>query len=86
MPKGSVSRRLGWIGNVVSPSPKRKQANAKVKNLTRENFPTAAQYREDVKAARVKKEVRAEPGKGPMARVNENPVKALKRRLASKVK
>ena len=62
------------------------ELNARFKNLSREHFPTTAQYREDVKAARVKKEVRAEPGKGPMARVNENPVKALKRRLASKVK
>lgn len=86
MPKGSVPRGRDYFGAVVSPSAKRKQTQAKFKNKMRENFPTTAQYREDVKAARVKKEVRAEPGKGPMARVNENPVKALKRRLANKVK
>ena len=61
MPKGSVSRR-GWIGKVVSPSPKRKQMAAKFKNTMRENFPTTSQYAEDRKAARVKIDIRAEPG------------------------
>jgi hypothetical protein len=60
MPKGSVSRSAGWVGKVVSPSPKRKQQAAKFKNLMRENFPSTEQYREDVKAARVKKEIRAD--------------------------
>ena len=60
MPKGSVPRGRDYFGAVVSPSAKRKQTQAKFKNTMRENFPTAAQYREDVKAAAARKDVRSD--------------------------
>ena len=60
MPKGSVPRGRDYFGTVVSPSAKRKQTQAKFKNTMRENFPTAAQYREDVKTAATRKDVRSD--------------------------
>ena len=60
MPKGSVPRGRDYFGAVVSPSAKRKQTQAKFKNKMRESFPTTTQYREDVKAAAARKDVRSD--------------------------
>ena len=60
MPKGSVPRSRDYFGAVASPSAKRKQTQARFKNKTRENFPTTTQYREDVKTAATRKDVRSD--------------------------
>jgi hypothetical protein len=62
MPKGSVPRGKPYFGAVKSPSPARKQRQAKFKNTMREDFPTTSQYREDIKTSRTKRDIRAEPG------------------------
>ena len=84
MPKGSVPRGKPYFGKVKSPSPARKQQEAKFKNIVRENHPTTFQYGDDIKVNRTKRDVRADPGTGPIPRVTRNPVKALKLRAAQK--
>lgn len=59
---------------------------ARFKNRMRENFPTAEQYVADQKMARSKREIREEPGAGPLTRASDNPYVALKRRAAQRNK
>jgi hypothetical protein len=92
MPKGTI-RNPGskkpmvsaktWSGKQL-PLRTKAELDARFKNMLREGgSKTYASYKGERAAAR---SVRAEPGAGPATRAKENPVKALKRRLASKVK
>ena len=74
MPKGSVPRGRDYFGTVVSPSAKRKQAQAKFKNKMRESFPTTTQYREDVKTAATRKDVRSDASVKRARKVVKAPV------------
>ena len=74
MPKGSVLRGRDYFGAVVSPSAKRKQTQAKFKNKMRESFPTTTQYREDVKTAATRKDVRSDASVKRARKVVKAPV------------
>ena len=74
MPKGSVPRGRDYFGAVVSPSAKRKQTQAKFKNKMRESFPTTTQYREDVKTAATRKDVRSDASVKRARKVVKAPV------------
>jgi hypothetical protein len=90
MPKGSI-RNPGskkpmvstktWSGKQL-PLRTKAELNARFKNMMREDSAkTYAAYKGERATAR---DIRAEPGAGPMTRAKENPVKALKRRAAAK--
>ena len=86
MPKGTV-RNPGskkpmvsaktWVGKQL-PLRTKAELAARTKNMLKESFSSSA-ARERATA----REVRAEPG-GALARITENPYKALKRRAAQK--
>ena len=70
-----------WSGKQL-PLRTKAELNARFKNMMREDSAkTYAAYKGERATAR---DIRAEPGAGPMTRAKENPVKALKRRAAAK--
>ncbi len=87
MPKGTI-RNPGskkpmvsaktWAGQQL-PLRTKDELRARFKNMSREAY---SEFVGRERAAA--RDVRAEPGKGPMTRTTENPFKALKRRAAQK--
>ena len=77
MPKGSVRKPMTvktktWSGAKLERTPT--QLKARTKNMLRENFPTASQYREDVKAAAARKDVRSDASVKRVRKIIKAPV------------
>jgi hypothetical protein len=88
MPKGSkpnIIHARTWAGKIL-PGRTKKELGARFKNKLREEYPSmyGSDSVQDRKIKSAKREIRADPGTGPIPRVTKNPVKALKIRAAQK--